>query len=282
MRTGLLNTFDLGNFKWGRIILLGSFVLPMGVVAALLLLLITISNGTLAAMSDLVEYLPFGYAFGAGMVASVNPCGFIMLPAYIAYHIGTEEQGYFDNSGLKRFISALRLGSIATSGFIVVFVGIGGVVIGGGGWLIKLFPYIGLAIGIGMVLLGAWMLVSKRHIGLVVASRLSITPERNLRNIFLFGSAYALGSLSCTLPIFLVIVGSALASRNLVNSVIQFLSYALGMGLVIICVTIGAAVFRGAVVEWLKSTLPHFERMSILFLVGAGVYLIYYWAIHWT
>ena len=29
----------------------------------------------------LVDALPVSYAFGAGMLASVNPCGFIMLPA---------------------------------------------------------------------------------------------------------------------------------------------------------------------------------------------------------
>ena len=28
---------------------------------------------------------PLGYAFIAGMVASVNPCGFVLLPAYLGY-----------------------------------------------------------------------------------------------------------------------------------------------------------------------------------------------------
>ncbi len=27
--------------------------------------------------------IPLGYAFGAGMVSTVNPCGFAMLPAYL-------------------------------------------------------------------------------------------------------------------------------------------------------------------------------------------------------
>ena len=30
-------------------------------------------------------------AFSAGMVATVNPCGFAMLPAYLSYFLGLEE-----------------------------------------------------------------------------------------------------------------------------------------------------------------------------------------------
>lgn len=35
----------------------------------------------------LVDALPVSYAFGAGMLASVNPCGFIMLPAFAAFYL---------------------------------------------------------------------------------------------------------------------------------------------------------------------------------------------------
>ena len=32
-------------------------------------------------------------AFSAGMVAAVNPCGFALLPAYLAYYLGLESSG---------------------------------------------------------------------------------------------------------------------------------------------------------------------------------------------
>jgi len=38
--------------------------------------------------SNLVEALPVGYAFGSGMLATVNPCGFALLPAYISLYLG--------------------------------------------------------------------------------------------------------------------------------------------------------------------------------------------------
>ena len=33
---------------------------------------------------------PLALAFTAGMVATVNPCGFAMLPAYLSYFLGIE------------------------------------------------------------------------------------------------------------------------------------------------------------------------------------------------
>ena len=60
-------------------------------------------------------------------------------------------------------------------------------------------------------------------------------------------AALAIGSLSCTLPAFLVVVGSSLASEGFADSLAQFVWYALGMGSILVAVTIGAALFRGAV-----------------------------------
>ena len=37
--------------------------------------------------------VPVGYALVAGMVASVNPCGFVLLPAYLAYYLGDGKNG---------------------------------------------------------------------------------------------------------------------------------------------------------------------------------------------
>ena len=96
-------------------------------------------------------------------------------------------------------------------------------------------------------------------------------------NVFLFGIGYAACSLSCTLPIFLVVVGSALATRGLFASFGQFVGYALGMGAILVGVTVGSALFRGSVARWLRGAIPYVHRMSAFFLLGAGAYLLYYW-----
>jgi cytochrome c biogenesis protein CcdA len=260
--------------RWG---LAASFALPAILVVGLLVLLLSIQNGAETAMANLAALLPVGYAFGAGMVASVNPCGFFLLPSYISYHLGTEEADFYQLSTRTRIYKALLLGGVATIGFVVIFAVTGVLISAGGQWLIRVFPFAGVAIGAAMVLLGLWLVVTKRTLGIMAASRVTVSRERNLRNVFLFGIAYATGSLSCTLPIFLVVVGGSLASQGLAASFGQFISYALGMGTILIAVTLGSALFQGSVAKWLRQAMPYVHRASAMFLVAAGAYLIYYW-----
>ena len=228
-------------------------------------------------MASVAGWLPVGYAFAAGMVASVNPCGFLMLPTYISYHLGTQEEGYYDQPAFRRAWKALALGLATTAGFLVILAGVGTIIAAGGQWLIGVFPYAGVGIGVAMAILGIYLLVTHKTLGIVAASRVTISPQRNLRNAFLYGIVYATGSLSCTLPIFLVVVGSSLASQGLVDSIVQFIGYGLGMGAILIVVTLGVALVRGTVSRWLRMALPYVHRTSALFLIGAGAYLVYYW-----
>ena len=260
--------------QWG---LVASFTIPVVIVVVLLLLLLSVRDGAETAMANLATLLPVGYAFGAGMVASVNPCGFFLLPSYISYNLGTEEEGFYQSSTASRIWKALLLGGIATIGFVIVFAVAGSLISLGGQWLIRVFPFAGVAIGAVMIILGLWLLITRRTLGIMAASRVTVSRERNRRNVLMFGFAYAIGSLSCTLPIFLVVVGGSLASQGLAASFGQFISYALGMGTILIAVTIGSALFQGSVAKSLRRAMPYVHRISALFLVGAGAYLIYYW-----
>jgi cytochrome c-type biogenesis protein len=256
---------------------LASTLVPIVIVGGFLVLMISQRDGVEAAVASVAGWLPVGYAFAAGMVASVNPCGFLMLPTYISYHLGTQEEGYYEQPAATRALKALALGLVATAGFLVILTVVGTIIAAGGQWLIRVFPYAGVAIGAAMALLGLWLLVTRRSLGILAASRVTVSPQRNMRNVFLFGIAYATGSLSCTLPIFLVVVGSSLASQGLLSSFVQFIGFGLGMGTILITVTIGAALFRGAVARGLRAAMPYVHRMSALFLAGAGAYLVYYW-----
>ncbi len=258
----------------------GALLLALGVSAVLLVILIAVRNRAESAVADLAALLPFGWAFAAGMVASVNPCGFFMLPAYLSYQLGTADARFYAISPLRRTLRALGLGVLATAGFVVVL-GIAGALIAATGQrLIRIFPYAGILIGGLLAALGLWMLITRRTLGIAMARRISVTPQRDRRNVFLFGIAYAVGSLSCTLPVFLLVVGGALAGGQFVTSLGQFISYALGMGTVLVAVTIGAALFRGNTGRPLRRILPQVDRISAFFLLGAGLYLVYYWG--WT
>ncbi len=256
-----------------------TYAIPAAVVGALIGVLIPIQANAEAAVADFAGALPIGFAAAAGVVASVNPCGFFMLPSYVAYQLGTEEAGYNQLPAPLRVGRALGVAVTATLGFVLIFAAFGAVVAAGGSALGSVFPYLGLAIGLAMVGFGVYLLVSHRYVGILAASRIQVTPRRNIGNAFIFGIGYAVGSLSCTLPIFMVVVGGSLATAGFVESFSQFLAYALGMGVIIVAVTLGAALFRDAISRFLRGALPHVHRASSFFMVGAGAYLIWYWVV---
>jgi cytochrome c biogenesis protein CcdA len=255
-----------------------SLILSAAFVIGLLVLLVSTRTRLEGAVSNLASLLPVGYAFAAGMVATVNPCGALMLPSYIFFQLGADEEDE-PSSTVDRVLKAVRVAMATTAGFAVIFGAVGLIVSAGGRWLTGLFPYAGLLIGVAMVGLGVWLLASHRSLGILAAGRVSVTPERTLWNMFLFGIAYGISSLSCTLPIFLVVVGTALGSGTLLMSLAQFMGYALGMGTLLAVITIGTALFREAMERWLRRLMPYVHRVSALFLIGAGVYLIYYWLV---
>ena len=254
-----------------------SWAIPAVVVALLLLALIRVQPDVESAVANVNPTVPLLFAFLAGVVASVNPCGFIMLPTYLAYHLGSSEAGYYDRSVVSRAGRGLVLGLAATLGFMMVAAAVGLVVAAGGQWLVTTFQYFGAALGAIMVGVGLWLLIGRGKLTLLAASRVQVSPRRNLGNIVLFGSAYSISSLSCTLPIFLALIGFSLADASFGASFAKFIAYALGMGAVLVTVTVGASLFRGAIASRMHKAIPAINNASTLFLLGAGAWLLYYW-----
>ena len=61
-----------------------------------------------------------GLSFLRGMVATVNPCGFVLLPTYLMYFLGIEAtRSDSERATVRR---ALLVGAAVTAGFMVVFV----------------------------------------------------------------------------------------------------------------------------------------------------------------
>ena len=263
-----------GKRKGSAFALAATFVIPAIVVIGLLFLLVSRRGGIEAGLANLTNLLPVGYTFAAGMVASVNPCGILMLPSYLLYQLRGKGE---ESSAARRAARGVGIAAVVTAGFVLVFAVVGSVITVGGHWLVTAFPYLGLLIGVGMVALGAWILATNRTLSVLGGGPVAINRERTLRNAFIFGIAYAAGSLSCTLPIFLVVVGTSLTGGGLLSSFWQFVGYALGMGTIIFLVTIGAALFRRAMTRWLRLMAPYIHRLGAMFLMGAGAYLIYYW-----
>ncbi len=226
--------------------------------------------------------LPLGFAFGAGMVATVNPCGFAMLPAYLGLYLGSndkvQDRRAYRVHSLPR---ALLVGGVVTSGFVVLF-GIAGLVIRVGADAIvgDVVPWLGLVIGVALTVGGAWLLgggkLYTRFAG-QLAARMGDPSRVSVRGYFLFGLSYGMASLGCALPIFLLVVGTSLTTTGASHAVGQFVLYALGMGLVIMALTVGMALFKGTMVGVIQKLLPYIQPISAVMIIVAGSYIVFYW-----
>ncbi len=211
-------------------------------------------------------------AFAAGTVATVNPCGFALLPAYLGRRLAAEGG---ERARGRAVAGALLVGAATTGGFVVVFALVGTGIALGARFLTAALPWAGLAIGLALAAAGLAVLAGK-HIGI----RLPLPgghARPGLRGDLVFGIGYGTASLSCALPVFLVATGTALTG-GLAVSVLAFCAYAAGMGAVLTALALAAALAREGLARTLRRTLPYVERASGALLVLAGGYVVYYWA----
>ena len=86
----------------------------------------------------------------------------------------------------------------------------------------------------------------------------------NVKGYFLFGISYGIASLSCTLPIFLSVIGTSFAASTILTSLSQFLLYGMGMGVVIMVLTLGVAFFKSAMLGTIRKMLPYVGPIRFL------------------
>lgn len=208
-------------------------------------------------------------AFVAGLVATVNPCGFAMLPAYLFFFLGSDD----DIAPGRQLGRALRIALVMALSFLVVF-GLAGLLLTAGlQVVIDALPWMALVVGIGVVGMGVYVFR-----GGVITLSLPGKGRINKRSVFGFGVSYAVASLSCTLPIFLSLIAGSISTGSLVSGVALFLVYGLGMALVIAAITVGLAFGRDRIVVFIRGASRWIGPISGLVLIAAGAFIVWYWA----
>ena len=240
----------------------------------------SLSGNSATFLSGLGVVAPLGFAFGAGVAAAFNPCGFAMLPAYMGLYLGVganEERTSF----VSQLGRALLVGISVTAGFVLLFAAAGSIIgLGARSVVGSVLPWLGLAIGIVLVIAGAWLLRGGElytALAQQAATRLGNPGSSNVRGYFLFGLSYGVASLSCTLPIFLAVIGSSFAASDIVTSFSQFVLYALGMGVVILALTMSMALFKGAMLGGMRRVMPYVHPIGTWLMIVAGTYIVFYW-----
>jgi cytochrome c biogenesis protein CcdA len=219
---------------------------------------------------------PLGYAFAAGMVATLNPCGFALLPAYLSYYLGQTDEKEPDSTP-RALLRAVAVGASLTAGFLLVF-GVMGVAWSAVSSTVgERLPWVTAVLGVGVVILGIAML--RGYEPIVRVPHLDVGKGgQEAWSTFLFGVSYAVASLSCTIPIFSGLLSTTF-SESFTAGVRTFIAFGLGMGALVTVLTIAVALARQGLVHSLRRLLPYFGRISGAFLVVTGTVVAYYgWA----
>ncbi len=99
-----------------------------------------------------------------------------------------------------------------------------------------------------------------------------------MKGMFVFGVAYAVASLSCTLPIFLSLISTAVAVSSAPQVLLIFLTYGTGMALVVVGITIGVAEGRRSIIERVRLIGRRIDLISGWVMLLAGAFIVWYWA----
>ena len=241
----------------------------------------SISGFMSGSITSLSMILPIGFAFGAGMIAAVNPCGFVMLPSYVAVYLLSEKDS---PSGMTiRLIRALKVTISMTLGFVIVFGVIGSLVSFGLRSVIgSLLPWFGMGIGIALIAISGLLLFGFNQfryssLPFRLSSMFTIFQTDTIRGYFFFGVSYALVSVGCALPIFMVVVTSTFAGQSILGILMSYINYSLGMGTIIFVVTIITALLRKSLAFSGNLLGLFLNKATVVLLLVAGIYLVFYW-----
>lgn len=216
--------------------------------------------------------LPLALALTAGMLAAVNPCGFALLPAYLSLLVlGDDSPTHTAAVG-----RALAATAAMTAGFAGVFALFGLAIAPVTGQVQQHLPWFTIAFGLLLVLVGGWLLAGRALPALLPKLRRAPAVTRSLPSMALFGAAYAIASLGCTIAPFLAIVVSAFRSGSAGAGILLFAAYAAGMGVIVGAAALSVALTRTARVGRLRRLGAVASRLGGGLLLLVGAYVAYY------
>lgn len=213
----------------------------------------------------------FSYSLGAA--AFFSPCGFPMLPAYLAYYL--PRRGAGEEGVLRALLRGVGGGALAGLGALLVLLLIGGAAIALGAPFKQNVLLLELVGGLLVLALGVATLLGKGP-----SATLALRPsrKRDALGLAAFGALYAAVAASCVAPLLLSVLVLAFSAPTPIDGALYVLAYAAGMATLLVAVTALVATAQDAFVAGMKRALPWMEKASGVLLVAVGLYLVYFWA----
>jgi cytochrome c-type biogenesis protein len=213
-------------------------------------------------------------SFTAGLLAAINPCGFVLLPTYLVYFLGMENL----RPGAERasVLRAIKVSLAVSAGFMSIFVVIGAITQLSTNWLVEKAQWLSLVIGLALLVLGIAMLFGYRLP--YTTPKLDIGErDRTVPSMYVFGLAYAVASIGCTIGPFSAVVLGSFSSDGVSTGIAAVALYGVGMALVVTGLTVSLALANSTFLRFLRRGMVWFEQLAGILLVLTGMYLCWYW-----
>ena len=215
----------------------------------------------------------FAYSFVLGVLAAVNPCGFVLLPTYLIFFLGTREEPNLSTA--ERLRRALIVSSGISIGFLAIFFVIGVISRLFTQWIELNAKYASLAIGVVLLVGGARMLTGWTP--KFASPQMNGVQSKTFRATIIYGLAYAVASIGCTIGFLTTAVFGSIALNGFVSGVFSILLYGLGMAMLVTALTVSLAFAKTGLVTVIKRRLNIIQRLGAFFVTLTGVYLVFYW-----
>ncbi len=218
-----------------------------------------------------------GLSFLRGLVASVNPCAFVLLPTYLMYFLGmVGTQPGDQRAGVRR---ALAVSGSVAAGFMSVFVAVGLISEYVTSWVESNAKFATVVIGAVFIALGIAMLAG-RHLAVRTPRVGTASFLGGDRTTVLamagYGAAYAITSISCTLPLFSTTLFGNVRQGGWDSGLAHVVAYGLGMALVVTALTVALALANTSLLRALRAGSQHVQRVAGALVLLSGLYLVYY------
>jgi cytochrome c biogenesis protein CcdA len=215
----------------------------------------------------------FAYSFILGVLAAVNPCGFVLLPTYLVFFLGTREETELTTS--ERMRRALVVSSGISIGFFAIFFVIGVISRLFTQWIELNAKYASLAIGVVLVIGGARMMSGWTP--KFAMPQIGGVQTKTFRATVIYGVAYAVASIGCTIGFLTTAVFGSIALHGFISGVFSILLYGLGMAMLVTALTVSLAFAKTGIVTIIKNRLYIIQRLGAILVTLTGIYLVLYW-----
>jgi cytochrome c-type biogenesis protein len=235
-------------------------------------------------------------AFGAGVASFFSPCSFPLLPGYIGYYLGIEKQR--GDLGTKTLRKALPGGFASAMGILFIYIVVGTILVLIGSNADLDISVLAPIIGVILIVLGALMLTNIQYYFILnpiknFFSKLSFKKKKedtgtttqeslgkkSLGGLFVFGIGYGAAAAGCTLPIFGVIVISALLANNILEGIMLLLLYGLGAAIFMIITTVLVSSSEDTILNKLKVSTDKIKKISGILMIVGGIGVIIFFFI---